>query len=79
MLSPSFHSGVISWQMVNKSSDPRPGGRVSVSAFWRHLSLENPGTQTERMSRDQAEEMGSLEALPADKGTGLSPANAVLV
>lgn len=67
MLSASFHFDVILWQMVNKSTEPRPGGRVSVSAFWWHLSLENLGLQIERVSRDKAEEVGSLETPPDEE------------
>lgn len=63
----SFHSDIILWQMVNKSSKPRPGGRVSVSAFWWHLSSENLGTQTGAPSMDEAEEVGSLETPPAEE------------
>lgn len=68
LMLPPFHSGVILWQMVNKSSDPMPGGRVSVSAFWRHLSLENLGTQIEIVSRDKVGKVGNLEGSPTSWG-----------
>lgn len=54
----SFHSDTILWQMVNKSSKPRPDGIVSVSAFWWQLSLES--LVTEDYLRDQAEEVARL-------------------
>lgn len=53
--------------MVNKSSEPRPGGMVSLSVFWWHLSLKNVGTQTEVASGDKAQEVCSLETVPAEE------------